>query len=120
MDETLAQAGIFQGVEPAAAEALAQTLTSVAFDRGEVLFREGAPGDRLYSLTAGKVTLGGTSVDGRETLLQIIGPSDMVGELSIFDPGPAHRDRHDGDRGQCGEHGSARAAAVDFQPPGDR
>lgn len=88
MDDTLARAGIFQGVERVAAEALAQTLKSVAFGRGEVIFSEGEPGDRLYILTAGKVKLGRTSVDGRENLLQIMGPSDMFGELSTFDPGP--------------------------------
>ncbi|HJQ48375.1 MAG TPA: Crp/Fnr family transcriptional regulator, partial [Amycolatopsis sp.] len=38
MDETLARAGIFQGVEPAAAEALAQTLETVEFPRGHVIF----------------------------------------------------------------------------------
>src|SRR5699024_4737747 len=88
VDETLARAGIFQGVEPAAAEALAQTLENVEFPRGHVIFNEGEPGDRLYILKAGKVKLGRKSVDGRENLLQIMGPSDMFGELSIFDPGP--------------------------------
>ncbi|OLR89702.1 Crp/Fnr family transcriptional regulator [Actinokineospora bangkokensis] len=88
MDETLARAGIFQGVEPAAAEALAQTLESVEFPRGHVIFAEGEPGDRLYIIQSGKVKLGRKSPDGRENLLGIFGPSDMFGELSIFDPGP--------------------------------
>jgi CRP/FNR family transcriptional regulator, cyclic AMP receptor protein len=77
VDETLARAGIFQGVEPAAAEALAQTLETVEFPRGHVIFAEGEPGDRLYIIQSGKVKLGRKSPDGRE-----------FGELSIFDPGP--------------------------------
>ena len=88
MDETLARAGIFQGVEPAAAEALAQTLETVEFPRGHVIFSEGEPGDKLYIIQSGKVKLGRKSPDGRENLLGIFGPSDMFGELSIFDPGP--------------------------------
>ena len=88
MDETLARAGIFQGVEPAAAEALAQTLEPVDFPRGHVIFAEGEPGDRLYIILSGKVKLGRKSPDGRENLLWIAGPADMFGELSIFDPGP--------------------------------
>ena len=88
MDETLARAGIFQGVEPAAAEALAATLESVDFPRGHVIFAEGEPGDRLYIIQSGKVKIGRKSPDGRENLLGIFGPSDMFGELSIFDPGP--------------------------------
>ena len=85
MDETLARAGIFQGVDPAAAEALAQSLEPVEFPRGHLIFAEGEPGDRLYILQSGKVKLGRKSPDGRENLLWIAGPSDMFGELSIFD-----------------------------------
>src|SRR3712207_7374047 len=36
----------------------------------------------------GKVKLGRTSADGRENLLAILGPGQMFGELSLFDPGP--------------------------------
>ena len=88
MDETLARAGIFQGVEPSAAEALLVTLEPIDFPRGHVIFAEGEPGDRLYIIHSGKVKIGRKSPDGRENLLNIMGPSDMFGELSIFDPGP--------------------------------
>ena len=84
MEETLARAGIFQGVEPAAAEALAQSLAAVEFPRGHVIFAEGEPGDRLYIILSGKVKLGRKSPDGRENLLWIAGPSDM------FEIGRAH------------------------------
>ena len=88
MDETLARAGIFQGVDPNAAEALAQSLTPVEFARGQEIFAEGQPGDRLYIILSGKVKIGRKAPDGRENLLAVHGPSDMFGELSIFDPGP--------------------------------
>ena len=48
MDEILIRAGIFQGVEPHAADALAQALEPAEFPRGHVIFAEGEPGDRLY------------------------------------------------------------------------
>ena len=88
VDETLARAGIFQGVDQASAAALLQTLEPVEFPRGHVIFAEGEPGDRLYIIHSGKVKIGRKSPDGRENLLSIMGPSDMFGELSIFDPGP--------------------------------
>src|SRR5204862_7943893 len=56
--------------------------------RGEVLFHEGDSGDKLYIVLDGKVKLGRTSADGRENLLAILGPGQMFGELSLFDPGP--------------------------------
>ena len=57
-------------------------------ERGDVLFHEGDPGDRLYVIIEGKIKLGRTSSDGRENLLAILGPGEMFGELSLFDPGP--------------------------------
>ena len=88
MDEVLLRAGIFQGVEPSAAQALASELEPVDFPRGHIIFAEGEQGDRLYIISNGKVKIGRKSPDGRENLLAIFGPSDMFGELSIFDPGP--------------------------------
>jgi CRP/FNR family cyclic AMP-dependent transcriptional regulator len=86
--QILAQAGIFQGVEPSAVWAVTTQLHPVSFPARHTVFAEGDPGDRLYILTHGKVKIGRRSPDGRENLLTVMGPSDMFGELSIFDPGP--------------------------------
>lgn len=88
MNDPLAMAGIFQGVDPSAAQALKASLEQVNFPRAHVIFAEGEPGDRLYIILSGKVKIGRRSPDGRENLLAVFGPSDMFGELSIFDPGP--------------------------------
>jgi CRP/FNR family transcriptional regulator, cyclic AMP receptor protein len=87
-DEVLAQASLFAALEPEAAAALRSTMAEVTLARGAVLFNEGEPGDRLYVIGDGKIKLGTTSTDGRETLLAILGPGEMFGELSFFDPGP--------------------------------
>ncbi|AWT25282.1 MULTISPECIES: CRP-like cAMP-activated global transcriptional regulator GlxR [Corynebacterium] len=86
--EILSRAGIFQGVEAAAVNTLIEQLDSTTFPRGTTIFDEGEPGDRLYIIISGKVKLARHAPDGRENLLTIMGPSDMFGELSIFDPGP--------------------------------
>ena len=57
-------------------------------ERGDVLFHEGDRGDTLYVIAEGKIKLGRTSPDGRENLVAILGPGEMFGELSLFDPGP--------------------------------
>jgi CRP-like cAMP-binding protein len=88
VDEILARAGIFHGVEPEAVSALTDQLHHVNFPSGHRVFAEGEPGDRLYIIVSGKVKIGCSSPDGREGLLTILGPSDMFGELSVFDPGP--------------------------------
>lgn len=87
-EEVLTRAGIFQGVEPSAVTALRADLTPEEYSKGDVIIREGEQGDSLYIITSGKVKLSRKAPDGRENLLSILGPSDMFGELSIFDPGP--------------------------------
>jgi CRP/FNR family transcriptional regulator len=42
----------------------------------------------LYVVTDGKVKVFRTSPDGRENMLAVLGPGEMFGELSLFDPGP--------------------------------
>jgi CRP/FNR family cyclic AMP-dependent transcriptional regulator len=84
----LARAVIFQGVAPRAFEALVQQLPRVTFPRGHVVFREGEPGDLLFIITAGQVKVGRRNDDGRSCLVTVMGPSDMFGELAIFDWGP--------------------------------
>ena len=79
---------LFRGLDDEAARALGASLTETKIRRGDVLFSEGGSGDRLYIVTEGKLKLGRTSADGRENLLAILGPGQMFGELSLFDPGP--------------------------------
>ena len=86
-NEVLRQAPLFSGLDDEAAEALVPRCREPAA-RGDVLFHEGDEGDRLYVVTEGKIKLGRTSADGRENLLAILGPGQMFGELSLFDPGP--------------------------------
>jgi CRP-like cAMP-binding protein len=85
---TLGSSPLFAALDDEAQSALRQRMDEVRLARGETLFNEGDPGDRLYIVTQGKIKLGRTAVDGRENLLAVLGPGEMFGELSLFDPGP--------------------------------
>jgi CRP/FNR family transcriptional regulator, cyclic AMP receptor protein len=87
-DDVLARAGLFQGVAPEAREALASALQYHDYTRGDSVFTEGEQGDTLFIVLTGKVKVGRRAADGRENMLSVMGPSDMFGELSLFDPGP--------------------------------
>ena len=87
-NDVLRQGPLFAALDDEAAAALRESMTHSELRRGETLFHEGDSGDKLYIVTEGKVKLGRSSSDGRENLLSVMGPSDMFGELSIFDPGP--------------------------------
>jgi CRP/FNR family cyclic AMP-dependent transcriptional regulator len=84
----LRQAPLFSQLDDEAADALAASMTESRLRRGQVLFHEGDSGDRLFVVVEGKVKLGRTSADGRENLIAVLGPGQMFGELSLFDPGP--------------------------------
>lgn len=81
------QAPLFSALSDEDAQALLQRMSKTRIERGDVLFEEGEPGDRLYIIISGKVKLGRKSPDGRENLLAVLGPGEMFGELSLFDPG---------------------------------
>jgi CRP/FNR family transcriptional regulator, cyclic AMP receptor protein len=87
-DDVVLSAPLFAGIEPEAAQALLASMRPIRLSRGRAIFQEGDPGDRLYVIGAGKVKLGRRSNDGRENLLAVLGPGEMFGELSLFDPGP--------------------------------
>jgi len=87
-EDVLSRAGLFRGVAAEARDALAATLHYADYSRGATVFAEGEQGDTLYIVLSGKVKVGRRAADGRENMLSVMGPSDMFGELSVFDPGP--------------------------------
>jgi len=89
MDESIVRsAPLFAELNDQSYLAVRERMQESTYRRGEEIFREGTPGDRLYVIAAGKVKLGHTAPDGREHLLAILGPGEILGEISLYDPGP--------------------------------
>ncbi|GAA0980804.1 MULTISPECIES: Crp/Fnr family transcriptional regulator [Nocardiopsidaceae] len=88
INEVLRKAPLFEALDEEDTAALRSSVSEVRLGRGQTLFSEGDEGDRLYVILSGKVKLTRTAVDGRENLLGVLGPSEMFGELSLFDPRP--------------------------------
>ena len=86
--EVVRRAALFAGLDDEATSALLKFMKPRSVRRGTVLFREGDAGDELYIVATGKLKVGRESSDGRENLLSVVGPSEIIGELSLFDPGP--------------------------------
>ena len=86
--EVIRKAPLFTALDDAASASLLANMVSVKIAKGTILFAEGDGGDQLYVIAEGKLKLGTSSGDGRENLLSILGPGEMFGELSLFDPGP--------------------------------
>ena len=87
-ESVIRSAPLFSALNDEEAASLRASMTQVKVSKGHTLFKEGDEGDRLYVVLEGKLKLGTTSIDGRENLLSILGPGEMFGELSLFDPEP--------------------------------
>lgn len=87
-DDVLRRAPLFDALDDDSAAALQTGVTIVDLARAERLFDEGASGNQLYVILDGKIKLTRAAADGRENLLSVLGPGEMFGELSLFDPRP--------------------------------
>jgi CRP/FNR family transcriptional regulator len=88
MPDLLRASPLFAGLDDAAWAALAPRLHERTLPRGDALFAEGDPGDALHVLIDGKVKICRTAPDGRENVVAVLGPGDLLGELSLFDAQP--------------------------------
>jgi CRP/FNR family transcriptional regulator, cyclic AMP receptor protein len=87
-EDVLSRAPLFEALDEEGTKALRAGVVEVQVARGERLFQEGDDGDRLYVVLDGKIKLTRSSADGRENLTSVLGPGEMFGELSLFDPRP--------------------------------
>ncbi|MFB9775415.1 Crp/Fnr family transcriptional regulator [Brevibacterium otitidis] len=85
--EVVRNATLFAGLDDESTSALLKFMKPRSLRRGTVLFREGDSGNELYIVSSGKLKVGRESPDGRENLLSVVGPGEMIGELTLFDPG---------------------------------
>jgi CRP/FNR family transcriptional regulator len=87
-DDVLSRSPLFEALTEEDTRALRSGVTDIQIVRGDRLFSEGDPGDKLYVIIDGKIKLTRAAPDGRENLLSLHGPGEMFGELSLFDPSP--------------------------------
>jgi CRP/FNR family transcriptional regulator, cyclic AMP receptor protein len=52
---------------------------------GHVLFQQGDAGDGLYGILAGRVAFTVDSVEGKELILNVLGPGEFFGEIALLD-----------------------------------
>lgn len=86
--ELLAGTSLFSDLDPKALQRLAEVSVTRQLERGQVLFRQGDPGESLYVVVEGLLKVGLTSGDGQEMLIATLRPPEVFGEISLLDEGP--------------------------------
>lgn len=83
-DTCVARVPIFSLLSPEDQQAVASFAHPVDLERGQQLYRADDPLRRLFVVHHGKLKLVRTSVTGREHLLRVVAPGDVVGEHTFL------------------------------------
>ena len=76
---------IFADLEADAFDQLCRYARHTTLKRGSTLFSRGDPGNSLYAVISGTVKMSISSPDGRNAILNIIGPGEIFGEMALLD-----------------------------------
>ena len=79
---------LFSGLERAALDRLARYSRQISLEKGEQLFDVGDPSDGCYTILEGVFKISIPLADGKETLLNIMGAGDVIGEIGLIDSQP--------------------------------
>jgi CRP/FNR family cyclic AMP-dependent transcriptional regulator len=74
-------------LDPAVQERLAATAIRHRYSRNQTVFVEGDPSESLFIVIEGRIAIATHSGDGRETIVAVLGPSGLFGDLGLFDGG---------------------------------
>jgi CRP/FNR family transcriptional regulator, cyclic AMP receptor protein len=83
--EALTSISLFKGLGQSHIERIAHIAEEIELKKGQVLFREGEPGDRLFAILDGKIRISRQIPGVGEEALAILGAGDYFGEMAVID-----------------------------------
>ena len=86
--ESLRNIGLFSSVGNEDLESVASLLIERRFPKHKTIVEEGLPGDYMYVIREGRVSVSKLSDDGREKILEFLEAGDFFGEMSLLDNAP--------------------------------
>jgi CRP-like cAMP-binding protein len=78
---------LFGALPPELLAQLRDRTTLERLRRGDVIFEKGDTATSLYIVFSGRVAIAAKSTDGRESVISVLGPGALFGEMSLFDGG---------------------------------
>jgi len=76
---------IFSDLDSEALDQLCRYAKHTVLKRGSTIFSKGDPGNSLYAVISGTVKISLSSPDGRNAILNLVGPGELFGEMSVLD-----------------------------------
>lgn len=90
--QALTRTQIFQSLQPEELDAVLARAAVRRIVRGEVIRRRGDPGTGMVVIVSGRVRISLVSEDGREVTLTMLGPGEVLGEMTLLDGGECSAD----------------------------
>ena len=84
--DLLADVDLFADLTPQELLQLADASTVEDLRRGDVIFHEDDVPDTLYVVSGGRIAIAKRSIDGRESVVALMEPGDLFGEMGLFEP----------------------------------
>lgn len=79
---------LFRRLTPVARARVAEVAHVRSYDRGELIFAEGAPGDVFIAIVTGRVKVFKSTPAGKEIILEIFGAGDPLGAVAVYEGVP--------------------------------
>lgn len=76
---------LFAEIDDDALERISAEAVERLLRRGDVLFAEHDEPASLFVVTAGRIAIANKSIDGRESVVALMEPGDLFGEMGLFD-----------------------------------
>lgn len=86
--EYLKHIPIFEELAPADLAAISQVTIERRYKKNMIIFMEGEPGEGFHYVKSGKVKIIKMAQDGREHIINILGPGEVFAEVLLFNRGP--------------------------------
>ena len=83
--EFLAEHDLLGHLRPEELETLLGAASVEHLEAGEILFRKGEPGNKLFVVLAGRIAISAVSGEGKEAVLNVLGPGAVFGEIALLD-----------------------------------
>ena len=83
----LIDADLFRSLSDDALRRVVEQASSTRLKRGDVLFEEGDASGELFVVDTGLIAIANRSADGKESVVALMGPGDVFGEMGLFDGG---------------------------------
>lgn len=90
--DALMDSDVFGALEDDEIDRLVAYGQTVHYPAGKTIFQKGDPGDSLMIVVDGRVKISTMSAEGKEAVLNFIGPCQSFGEIAILDGKPRSAD----------------------------